>query len=193
MDMIGSIRCAHSRKNKSQRQIARITGLSRNTVASRCPDPEHAARGVVRRLAHDLLDQALEGRDAGGRFAAAEHLGTMNVQRRKVRPMARHARADPPPAGHGPGPARLGPSAVRRQRARRAPRLAGRAFPRPPAMPAVSVHRRRRRGPEPAARGRGGGQGASARAICCSTCGSGSGRRTLAWPVSGSCSMAKGP
>ena len=33
MDMIGRIRRLHSRKNKSEREIARITGLSRNTVA----------------------------------------------------------------------------------------------------------------------------------------------------------------
>ena len=33
MDMIGRVRRLHSRKNKSAREIARITGLSRNTVA----------------------------------------------------------------------------------------------------------------------------------------------------------------
>ena len=33
MDMIGRIRRLRSRKNKSEREIARITGLSRNTVA----------------------------------------------------------------------------------------------------------------------------------------------------------------
>ena len=33
MDMIGRVRRLHSRKNKSQREIARITGLSRKTVA----------------------------------------------------------------------------------------------------------------------------------------------------------------
>jgi len=33
MDMIGRIRRLHSRKKKSEREIARITGLSRNTVA----------------------------------------------------------------------------------------------------------------------------------------------------------------
>ena len=32
MDMIGRIRRLHSRKNKSEREIARVTGLSRNTV-----------------------------------------------------------------------------------------------------------------------------------------------------------------
>ena len=33
MDMIGRIRRLHRRKNKSEREIARITGLSRNTIA----------------------------------------------------------------------------------------------------------------------------------------------------------------
>ena len=33
MDMIGRIRRLHSRKNKSEREISRITGLSRNTIS----------------------------------------------------------------------------------------------------------------------------------------------------------------
>jgi transcriptional regulator with XRE-family HTH domain len=33
MDMIGRIRRLHSRGRKSEREIARMTGLSRNTVA----------------------------------------------------------------------------------------------------------------------------------------------------------------
>ena len=33
MDMIGRIRRLHGRKKKSQREISRMTGLSRNTVA----------------------------------------------------------------------------------------------------------------------------------------------------------------
>jgi transcriptional regulator with XRE-family HTH domain len=33
MDMIGRIRRLHSRKNKSEREISCITGLSRNTVS----------------------------------------------------------------------------------------------------------------------------------------------------------------
>ena len=49
-------------------------------------DPEHTARCVVRGLAHDLIDQALERGDAGSRFAAAEHLGVMYVQCRQVGP-----------------------------------------------------------------------------------------------------------
>ncbi len=51
-------------------------------------DPEHAPRGVVRWLAHDLIDQALKGRDTGSRFAAAEHFGAMHVQCGQVRPCA---------------------------------------------------------------------------------------------------------
>ena len=33
MDMIGTIRCLHGRGKKSEREIARMTELSRNTVA----------------------------------------------------------------------------------------------------------------------------------------------------------------
>ena len=51
-------------------------------------DPEDAPSGVVGCLAHDLLDQTLEGRDAGGRLAATEHLGAMHVQRSQVGPGA---------------------------------------------------------------------------------------------------------
>jgi hypothetical protein len=42
MDMIGRIRRLHSRKNKSEREISRITGLSRNTECA-CK-----ARGIRR-------------------------------------------------------------------------------------------------------------------------------------------------
>ena len=38
--------------------------------------------------AHDLFDQTLEGRAAGGRFAATEHFGAVHVQRSQVRPGA---------------------------------------------------------------------------------------------------------
>ena len=44
MDMIGRIRRLHARKNKSEREISRITGLSRNTVRSGCK-----ARSLSRR------------------------------------------------------------------------------------------------------------------------------------------------
>jgi transcriptional regulator with XRE-family HTH domain len=33
MDMIGRIRRLHSRKKKSEREISRMTGLSRNTIS----------------------------------------------------------------------------------------------------------------------------------------------------------------
>ena len=44
MDMIGRIRRLHSRKKKSVREIARITGLSRNTISKCC-----MARSMARR------------------------------------------------------------------------------------------------------------------------------------------------
>ena len=43
MDMIGKIRRLHSRGKKSEREIARITGLSRNTVAKWLQGPIEAA------------------------------------------------------------------------------------------------------------------------------------------------------
>src|SRR3954463_10048141 len=39
MDMVGKIRRLHSRGKKSEREIARLTGLSRNTVAKWLKDP----------------------------------------------------------------------------------------------------------------------------------------------------------
>jgi hypothetical protein len=50
MDMIGRIRRLHDRANKSEREIARMTGLLRNTVPSGCTGggwpAEVSARGV---------------------------------------------------------------------------------------------------------------------------------------------------
>ena len=51
-------------------------------------NPEHAARGAVRRLAHHVGDEAVKGRDPGGTLAAAEELGPMHVERRQVGPSA---------------------------------------------------------------------------------------------------------
>ena len=51
-------------------------------------DPEHAARGVVRRLAHDLIDQATERCDASGRFAAPEHLRAVDASAAGLSPQA---------------------------------------------------------------------------------------------------------
>ena len=39
MDMVGKIRRLHSRGNKSVREIAQMTGLSRNTVAKWLKEP----------------------------------------------------------------------------------------------------------------------------------------------------------
>ena len=39
MDMVGKIRRLHGRGNKSEREIARETGLSRNTVAKWLREP----------------------------------------------------------------------------------------------------------------------------------------------------------
>ena len=67
MDMIGRIRRLHSRKNKSQRDIARITGLSRNTVAKWLHGqvdgrPKYRRSEQPNKLTafHDALEQALK-------------------------------------------------------------------------------------------------------------------------------------
>jgi transcriptional regulator with XRE-family HTH domain len=67
MDMIGKIRRLHSRKNKSEREIARITGLSRNTVAKWLNDevdspPKYRRGEQPNKLSafHDPLRQALK-------------------------------------------------------------------------------------------------------------------------------------
>ena len=67
MDMIGRIRRLHGRKNKSEREIARITGLSRNTVAKwlhgEVDGPPKYRRGEQpNKLTafHDALKQALK-------------------------------------------------------------------------------------------------------------------------------------
>jgi transposase len=67
MDMIGRIRRLHSRKNKSVREIARITGLSRNTISkwltAEVDGPLKYRRGEQpSKLTafHDVLRQALK-------------------------------------------------------------------------------------------------------------------------------------
>ena len=42
MDMIGRIRRLHSRGKKSEREIARLTGLSRNTISKWLREPVEA-------------------------------------------------------------------------------------------------------------------------------------------------------
>jgi len=67
MDMIGRIRRLHSRKKKSEREIARITGLSRNTVAKwlhgQVDGPPKYRRGEKPNkltVFHEALKQALK-------------------------------------------------------------------------------------------------------------------------------------
>ena len=67
MDMIGRIRRLHSRKNKSEREIARITGLSRNTVSKwlhgEVDGPPKYRRGELPNkltVFHEALKQALK-------------------------------------------------------------------------------------------------------------------------------------
>ena len=67
MDMIGRIRHLHARKNKSEREISRMTGLSRNTVAKwlhgEVDGPPKYRRGEQpSKLTafHDALRQALK-------------------------------------------------------------------------------------------------------------------------------------
>ncbi len=67
MDMIGKVRRLHSRKNKSEREISRITGLSRNTVAKwlhgEVDGPPKYRRGAQRNKLtafHEALQQALK-------------------------------------------------------------------------------------------------------------------------------------
>ena len=67
MEMIGRIRRLHARKNKSEREISRITGLSRNTVAKWLhgevdgpPKYQRSERPTKLTAFHDVLRQALK-------------------------------------------------------------------------------------------------------------------------------------
>ena len=67
MDMIGRIRHLHARKNKSEREISRMTGLSRNTVAKWLHGevdgpPKYQRSEQPNKLTafHDVLRQALK-------------------------------------------------------------------------------------------------------------------------------------
>jgi hypothetical protein len=70
-------------------------GVLRRTIISRqLRHPEHSSGGVVWWLSHDLIDQALERLDAGGRFAAADgHRAPRGKPRHRLeRTRAPHAR-----------------------------------------------------------------------------------------------------
>ena len=67
MDMIGRIRRLHARKNKSEREISRMTGLSRNTIAKwlKAPldgEPKYRRSEQPGKLTafHEVLKQALK-------------------------------------------------------------------------------------------------------------------------------------
>jgi transposase len=67
MDMIGRIRRLHSRGNKSEREISRMTGLSRNTVAKWLHGevdgpPKYRRQAQPNKLTpfHETLKQALK-------------------------------------------------------------------------------------------------------------------------------------
>ena len=67
MDMIGKVRRMHRRDNKSVREIARLTGLSRNTVAKwlEAPlegQPKYRREAQPSKLTafHEALEQALK-------------------------------------------------------------------------------------------------------------------------------------
>ena len=68
MDMIGRIRRLHGRGKKSEREIARMTGLSRNTVAKwlhggpvlEAPKYERAAQSVKLTSYHETIKLALK-------------------------------------------------------------------------------------------------------------------------------------
>lgn len=67
MDMIGRIRRLHTRKKKSEREISRITGLSRNTISKWLHGevegpPKYRRREQPGKLTafHDVLKQALK-------------------------------------------------------------------------------------------------------------------------------------
>jgi transposase len=66
MDMIGRIRRLHSRDKKSEREISRLAGLSRNTVAKWLREPlqeapkyRRASRPGKLTAFHEVLKQAL--------------------------------------------------------------------------------------------------------------------------------------
>ncbi len=67
MEMIGRIRRLHARKNKSEREISRMTGLSRNTVAKwlhggvdGSPKYQRSEQPTKLTAFHETLRQALK-------------------------------------------------------------------------------------------------------------------------------------
>ena len=75
--------------NRNQPWMSLGQTLHRSLAAMRRPvvhNPEHPASVAVWGLAHDLLDQPLEGGDARCCFAAPKHLGAVHVEGGKIGP-----------------------------------------------------------------------------------------------------------
>ena len=94
MDMIGRIRRLHSRKNTSAREISRVTGLSRNTVAKwlhgEVDGPPKYRRGEQSNKLtgfHEVLKQALK---ADARRPKRERRGWRSARRAGSFPPASH-------------------------------------------------------------------------------------------------------
>ena len=80
------------RVNEHEVRPAGLQALTGPVAAMRGPvvhDPEDAASRPIGGLTHDLGDQALKGRDAGGEFAAAKHFRAVHVPGRQICPCSR--------------------------------------------------------------------------------------------------------
>ena len=83
--------CMTRRVNELDPRIPRVGALYGARTAVRGPvidDPEDAASVPMRRAGHDLIDEPVEGLDAGRRFAASDDGGVMYIERGQVRPSA---------------------------------------------------------------------------------------------------------
>src|SRR5213593_132757 len=75
--------------NNHQTGISALKPLSRPLAAvgrAVVDDPEDPACLRVGRLAHHLMDESIEGRDASGRLATAKDLGPVHVESSQIRP-----------------------------------------------------------------------------------------------------------
>ena len=74
--------------DRGPRGAQALVGLLSAMRGAVIDNPEDAARGAVRLLGHDLLDEAIEGHDACGCLTTAEDLGAMDVPGCEVSPGA---------------------------------------------------------------------------------------------------------
>jgi hypothetical protein len=94
MTMIGKVRRMFHRQNKSVREIARLTSLSRNTISKYLSmeiqeEPKYQRRSQSTRLTpfHEALVQALSV-DAGGRRKSGAPPGCCSRRSRRAATMA---------------------------------------------------------------------------------------------------------